>query len=403
MTKDGKEKRRSRRGRGEGSIYQRGDGKWTASITVGINANGRRVRKVVYGATKKEVQDKLTSLQGQKLDGMLIDSSKQTLAEFLTRWLEDVARLKLRASTFENYRAIVENHVSPKIGGLRLERVSAEHIQGLYSAMERGGASAYVRRLAHAVLRKALSQALRWRKIGQNPCLAVDPPSIPDTEINPLNGEQVAKLLSAAEGDRLEALYIVAVTAGLRLGEIFGLQWGDIDLETGSLSVRRTLSEVKGNLTLTEPKTSKSRRRVDLPAIAVDALTAHRKKMMREGFIGSHVFCNQSGGLLRRSHFHAQHYKPLLTKAGLPSIRFHDLRHTSATLLLLGGAHPKVVQERLGHSQISVTMDIYSHVLPGMQREAASALDSMLKADKAKLKAAQKTAKRSAKRKAAAG
>jgi integrase len=164
------------------------------------------------------------------------------------------------------------------------------------------------------------------------------------------------------------------------MGELFGLRWCDVDLTAGTISVQNTLEELNGKLTLREPKTAKSRRRVELPQSVIDALHAHRKSMVVEGHAAvEYVFCNPSGGPLRRSHFHQDCFKPLLTAAGLPAIRFHDLRHTSATLLLSAGVHPKVVQERLGHSQISVTLDTYSHVLPTMQVEAASKLDTYLK------------------------
>jgi integrase len=180
----------------------------------------------------------------------------------------------------------------------------------------------------------------------------------------------------------------LAVTAGMRLGELFGLQWPDIDLAKATLMVRRTLCELEGELFVSEPKTAKGRRRIDLPKMAVDALWRHKKRMLVEGFAAVEwVFCNSHGGPLRRSHFHANDFKPLLKRAKLPAIRFHDLRHTSATLLLSAGVHPKIVQERLGHSQISVTLDTYSHVLPTMQVEAASRLDELLLAPKRRRKA----------------
>jgi integrase len=386
---------RKRRGRNEGSVFQRADGRWSASVTVGVNASGKRIRKVVYGATKAEAQEKLLRLQSAKLDGMLSDSGKLTLDGFLERWLEDTARPTIRVATHASYKGIIDNHISPKIGGIRLDRVTPAHVQGLYAALEREGASVYVRRLCHAVLRRSLKQAVKWGMVPRNVCDAVDPPRIAKRDIQPLSGEQVAKLFSAAEGDRLEALYVAAVATGLRLGELFGLQWKDVDLDGGAITVRYTLSEVNGKLTLAEPKTAKSRRRVELPGIAVDALCDHRKRMLAEGRIGGHVFCNQSGGPLRRSHFHAQQFKPLLTAAGLPSIRFHDLRHTAATLLLAEGIHPKIVQERLGHSQISITLDTYSHVLPTMQRDAANKLETMFRAGAEKLKAENAAAKAS--------
>jgi integrase len=166
----------------------------------------------------------------------------------------------------------------------------------------------------------------------------------------------------------------------MRLGEIFGLQWPDVDLKGRAINVRSTLIEINGKLSLAEPKTPKSRRRVDLPQVVVDALTKHRAQSVREGFAKvSWVFYNSIGGPLRRTHFHVNHFKPLLTEADLPAIRFHDLRHTSATLLLAAGVHPKVVQERLGHSQIGITLDTYSHVVPTMQLEAAIKLDVIMR------------------------
>jgi integrase len=158
------------------------------------------------------------------------------------------------------------------------------------------------------------------------------------------------------------------------------LQWPDVDLKGRAINVQHTLIEINGKLSLAEPKTPKSRRRVDLPRVVVDALTKHRAQSVREGFAKQPwVFCNSTGGPLRRTHFHVNHFKPMLATAGLPVIRFHDLRHTSATLLLAAGVHPKVVQERLGHSQIGITLDTYSHVVPTMQLEAASKLDTLMR------------------------
>ncbi len=246
--------------------------------------------------------------------------------------------------------------------------------------MERDGVGPRVRQLTHAVLRRALKQALRWGLIARNPCDAIDPPRVPKRQIAPLTAEQVQNLLDTAKSDRLYALYVVAIGTGMRLGEIFGLQWPDVDLKGRAINVRSTLIEINGKLSLAEPKTPKSRRRVDLPQFVVDALTKHRAQSAREGFAKAPwIFCNSTGGPLRRTHFHVNHFKPLLDTADLPAIRFHDLRHTSATLLLAAGVHPKVVQERLGHSQIGITLDTYSHVVPTMQLEAATKLDLVMR------------------------
>jgi integrase len=266
----------------------------------------------------------------------------------------------------------VRRHISPKLGGIPLSRLTPAHVQGLYAALEREGKSPATRRMAHCVLRRALRDALRWNMIAQNPCDRVSPPALARCEIAPLTQQQARTLLEAAQDNRYHALYVLAVASGLRLGELFGLQWEDVDLHAGTVSVRHTLAELRGKLALTDPKTKRSRRQIELPGVAIAALHEHRKRMMAEGHAGSpFVFVNHTGGPLRRSKFHRHEFKPLLKRAGLPRIRFHDLRHTSATLLLSAGVHPKIVQERLGHSQIAVTMDVYSHVLPGMQREAA--------------------------------
>jgi integrase len=251
--------------------------------------------------------------------------------------------------------------------------------QDLRQRRIRDEVSPRVRQLTHAVLRRSLKQALKWGMIQRNPCDAVDAPRVPKREIAALDSDQVSKFLKAAKSDRLCALYVLAVATGLRQGELFALRWSDVDLKRKVVSVRYTLVETPSERFLAEPKSTKSRRQVDLPQFAVDSLLDHRKRMLAEGFAAVEwVFCDTHGGQLRRSNVIRNSFKPILKKAKLSGMRFHDLRHTSATLLLSQGVHPKIVQERLGHSQISLTLDTYSHVLPTMQLEAASKLDQLL-------------------------
>jgi len=369
-----------RRGSGEGSIFQRADGRWCATISIWSSGVGKRRRKTFYGKTKREVQQKLTRAQSQKIDGKLVDGTKQTVAEYLDRWLRDSVRTQNSGATLVRYEGLVRNHIVPNIGGLKLANLGPAHIQGLYAAMERNGASAQTRKLAHAVIRRALNVARRLRLyVSENPCSAVDAPKPQQPEIQPLTPEQVRHLLKESAGSRFHALFVLAVTTGLRQGELFALHWDDIDLEHGTISVRHTLEELNGNLRLKEPKTAGGRRSVDLPQMAVSALLDRRARMMADGHTGSEwVFCNRKGRPLRKTNFSRRVWKPLRSAAGLPPIRFHDLRHTAATLLLVEGVHPKIVQERLGHANISMTLDTYSHVLPNMQREAAGKLDSLL-------------------------
>ncbi len=193
-----------------------------------------------------------------------------------------------------------------------------------------------------------------------------------------LDAAQVGQLLQAAREDRLHAVYVLAVATGLRQGELLGLHWEDVDMKQGALTVRRQLSEEGGVLQFTEPKTAKGRRRVELPEFATAALHEHRKRMLAAGTPGPLVFCDTEGNPIRKRNLLRRSFQPLLQRAELPKIRFHDLRHTAATLLLSQGVHPKIVQERLGHAQISLTLDTYSLVLPSMQKEAAAKLDSLL-------------------------
>jgi integrase len=186
-------------------------------------------------------------------------------------------------------------------------------------------------------------------------------------------------LLTAARGDRFYALYVLALTTGMRQGELLALQWRDVDLDAATIAVQRSLSEVNGELHHNEPKTASGRRSITLPTMAVQALRSHRAAMLAEGHSAADrpVFCDTIGGWMRKQNLVRRSFRPLLIAANLPTIRFHDLRHTAATMLLEAKEHAKVVQERLGHSTISITLDTYSHVSPSMQRGAADKLDAI--------------------------
>lgn len=389
---------RSRRGRGEGSVFRRKDGLWAGSLTVGYDANGRRRRRAVYGRTKAEILAKLARLQHQAVTGTLGDPQRLTMAAYLTRWLEDAARPAVRPTTHRRYGEVIRLHVAPAIGGVALARLTPAHAQAMLTSMEKGGASARVRQMTFNVLHRALEQALRWGLVPRNVCDAAARPRVPRPTIRTLDAAQVRLLLAEAKDDRLEALYMLAVTTGMRQGELLGLQWEDVDLPGAAVQVRHQLQEIAGDLSLVEPKTARSRRRIDLPALAVVTLLEHRERLraaglsVREGY----VFTDSRGGPLRKSNLLRRSFVPLLDLRrvredlrkqgvaedalpnGLPRVRFHDLRHTAATLHLASGTHPKVVQEMLGHSTISMTLDTYSHTIPSMQRAAAAAMDRIL-------------------------
>jgi integrase len=368
---------RKRRGRSEGSIFQRADGQWVGSVSLGYDGNGKRKRRTVYGATKAEVQEKVRKLQTDAAAGQLADAGNLTVAQYLARWLENTHRPKVQPTTYSGNEPKVRLQLIPHLGQVKLAKMTALHVEQLYVAMERAGDSPQQRHKCGKILRTALRHAVAVGLIPANPALKVPLPKSPKTEMHALDAEQAARFLKAAETDRLYALYVLALDSGMRQGELFALQWADFDFAAGSVQVQRSLEEVRGHLRLKEVKTAQARRRIHLSRFAQDALHEHRKRMLAEGHAGGPVFCDTEGGWLRKSNLVRYWFHPALARAGLPRIRFHDLRHTCATLLLLADVNVKVVSERLGHSTIQMTLDTYSHVLPTMQQKAAEKLDGI--------------------------
>lgn len=371
----------AKRGKGEGTIYKRKDGRWAAATSTG---NGRR--KYVYGRTQAEVTGKLRKAQQAIAQGLPVADERQRLDHFLKRWLEST-RATISPSTWDGYERVLRLHIVPEIGHLRLGRLRPQQLADCYQRLLRKGLSPTYVRLGHAVLHRALRQAQRWALIPVNPASLVDAPRPAPPTVVPLSPAQIKVLLTAAEGDRLEALYVLAVTTGLRQGELLGLRWSDIDLQRQTLTVRQQVQRLHGEWLFTEPKTSAGKRQVTLPSVAVTSLRGRWAKHGREKLrAGANwrgldlVFTNQLGGPIEKQNLIRRSFRPLLERAGLPPIRFHDLRHSAATLLLAEGVHPKVVQERLGHANISVTMDIYSHVFPSLQEDAAKRLDQFFAA-----------------------
>jgi integrase len=269
-----------KRGNGAGSITKRNDGRWMARFTV-HTAKGPK-RRHIYGRTRQEVATKLAKAMTDRDGGIELDPSSVTVNEYLQRWLNDSVKGSVRPITFESYERLVRVHVVPALGRVKLKALSPAHLQGLYrDRLDAGLSSSTVQRL-HAVIHRALKQALRWDLVPRNVSEAVDPPKAQRKEIRPLTPEQVRTLLRTAEEDRLGALYALAITTGLRQGELFGLRWEDVDLEAGRLSVCHTLTTPKGGRRLGPPKRSKSRRSVKLTTGAVKALRDHRERQLEE-------------------------------------------------------------------------------------------------------------------------
>ena len=373
-----------KRGNGEGTISRRKNGGWMAQYYV-HTAEGRK-RKTIYGRTRAEVAKKLAKALSDRESGLIFDAEGLKLREYLSRWLEDSVKDTVRNTTYERYEQISRTHIIPMLGDVKLKGLSPTHVRGLYKEKLQTLSPRTVQYI-HVTLHKALKQAVNDGLIPRNATEAVKPPQVRREEIRPLTSEQVKQLLDAARGDRLEALYTLAVHTGLRQGELLGLKWEDVDLESGSLHVKRTLTTARGGPRLAAPKTKGSRRRVSLTRGAVDALRAHLARQLEEIDRASSlwqenglVFASEMGRPLDRRDLTSRQFKPLLKRAKLPeTTRFHDLRHTCATLLLTKNVNPKVVSEMLGHSNIAITLDTYSHVLPNMQDSAARALEEALR------------------------
>ncbi|MBA3416200.1 MAG: site-specific integrase [Chloroflexia bacterium] len=366
-----------RRGHGEGSIKQRADGLWEARVSLPAGQ-----RKSFYGKTRREAQDKLrVALKGLD-DGLDLSAGRQTVGQYMARWLADVAKPGLRPSTFKSYESYVRMHIVPDLGRHQLAKLTPQHVQAFLNAKSEAGLSPRTVQYIRAILRRALGQAMKWGLVGRNVATLVDPPRSVKTQVRPLSPEQARAFVEATRGDRLGPLFHVAIASGLRQGELFGLRWEDVDLATGSLTVRYALQRIEGALTLVEPKTALSRRTVTLPASAVAALRAQRVRQLEERLVagarwrdGGYVFASTIGTPLEPSNVGARLHK-LLAASGLPRQRFHDLRHCAASLLLAGGVAPRTIMGILGHSQIGLTMNTYAHLSPELERDASRAMDA---------------------------
>lgn len=373
----------SKRGNGEGSIYPVKDkaGKvrgYRASYTVQTIAGQKR--KYLSGKTRKEVAAKLSKAVAEREDGLVFDSENLTLAEYLERWLKDGVKGSVRAGTYARYEQLCRSHIKPTLGSVKLSALTPAHVQRFYTEKLSGDLSPRTVQYMHDTLRKSLRQAVKWGLIPHNVTEAVEAPKASKRDIHPLSPTEARRLLSVAAEDRLEAVFVLAVTTGMRQGEILGLQWNDVDLDRAKLQIRRTLIAQSGSPKFGQPKTARGRRAVSLAPETVDALRRHRKRQFIEGLHSSDglVFCTQAGKPVTPQNLTQRVLKRLLVKAELPPIRFHDLRHTAATILLGQGVNPKIVQEMLGHASIQLTLDTYSHVLPDMQSAAVEAMQDAL-------------------------
>jgi integrase len=367
---------------GEGTVRSkpRADGRWEGRYF--IQVAGVWKRRSVFGRTKAEAAKKLREALTARDAGANPVPAKETMATFLDAWLKG-AQSSLKPRTFVSYTQIVRDHLKPGLGRIPLARLQPQQIQSLYAELLDGRSPKTVRNV-HVALHRALQQALRWRLIPTNVADLVDPPRVIRREMQALNPEQARQVLEAARSDDLEALWMIAITAGLRQGELLALKWPEVDFEHGTLRVIASLIRLAGQEPqLAEPKSRRSRRQVELSTAAIDSLRRHRTAAI-EGALHAGRSYDRNGFVFSRPDGRPlsatttwKCWRRLLLRAGAPVMPFHSARHTAATLCLAAGVHPKKVSEMLGHATISITLDTYSHVIPTMHRDAARVMDEL--------------------------
>ena len=365
-----------KRGNSEGSIFQRSsDGRWVGSLTL---SGGRR--KSVYGTTRQEASRKLAKALHDRELGIGDVPENVTVEQWIGQWLETVEST-VRRSTYVRYEGLMRVHIVPRIGKVRLARLTPVRVQKLYKEMLDVGLSPTTVRHAHAVLHRALGRAVRFNLLVRNPCDMVDAPRNAKPNHKFLTTEQSKVLLEAAKGDRLEALITLALMTGCREGELLALRWGNVDLVKGTMTIVESLTPWG----FSETKTDSGRRQIPLPQMVVQSLQRHHTAQMVERLAaGSRwhnldlVFGNTVGGPISPQNLVTRSFYPLLERASLPRMRFHDLRHSAASLLLAMGVHLIVTKEILGHASIEITANLYSHLAPTMTRDATDGLGELL-------------------------
>ncbi|WP_083681776.1 site-specific integrase [Archangium sp. Cb G35] len=393
----GKRKKKTRRASGEGSVYERdSDGRWCATWKVKL-PSGKTKTRVVYGASRTEAIAKRDAAK-REAETVAQNATKETTGDFLRRWL-DTVKSKLRPTSLASYSEQVRLYMAPEkdvgmglgIGPIPLSRLSPLDIEAWLASLEKRGVSASRRHSLCVQLKSALGRAVAWRQLKENPMSGVEYPTVKREQMKVWDSGAVSAFLRACEGERLEALFVLAIETGMRQGELLGLQWADVETKvetdpttgtarySGRVHVRHNLQEVNGNhQPLAEPKTAAGYRTITLMPDTVRALVRHRERMMAEGKAAHpYVFPSTTGRpIFKRALRDA--FNRLIKTAGVRQIRFHDLRHTNATLLIARGVPSKTVASRLGHSSIVITLNTYAKFMPEADQQAAEVMASIM-------------------------
>ena len=376
----------------QGCVRRRGK-KWVIIADIPRLGDEPRRQKWFSGyANKHEAERDLARIMSDMYGGAFVEPSTMTLAEYLRHWLEAYASVNVSAKTLERYREIVERGIIPALGHFKLMKLSPSSIQSFYSkqmtcgGMRGGPLSARTVSHYHRLLHEALRHAVKWQMMARNPTDAVEPPRPKAAVVHALDEAECAKLRFVVKDTHFALPVSLALRTGMRRGEILALRWAEVDLDRGVAAVMRTLEQTAEGLTFKEPKSAKSRRQIALSPDTVAELRAHkvrqaqRRLALGPGYADEDLVCCREDGTPFKPDGFTACFKQFVSRRGMTTLRFHDLRHTHASLLLKQGVHPKVVSERLGHATIGITLDTYSHLLPGMQEEAARSIDAALAA-----------------------
>jgi len=375
-----------RRARGEGGLYQRADGRWEGVVDLGYGPGGKRLRRKVVAATRAQANERLKRLREEVEKGLSPDHAKTTIGDWLEQWLRDAAPASARPRTLLAYASVVRTHLVPALGHKRLRALSPDDISDYMNRKTAAGLKPRTVTNHHIVLRRALEIATRYGYVEKNVARLVSPPRADRFESTPLTPDEARQFLKAAEGHPLEALFLLATASGLRQAEVLGLTWQAIDFDGEAIKVEKALARYGGEFHLDQPKTESSRRVVALPSRVFEALRRHRVRQAEQqlavgplwtGNKWGLVFATDDGSPIHDRYVREQFHR-LLDSAGVRRVRFHDLRHGLATFLLAQGASMKVVQDVLGHAQIGMTMNLYTHVVPELRRDAANKVDDVL-------------------------
>jgi integrase len=367
-----------KRGNSEGSIYKRPNGTWSVQATL----QGHRLSRTFN--TQRECQEWLKKTRGQIDDGMTLASTKIGLGDFLYSWLTGTKTSKVRG-TWRHYEQLIRTYIIPNLGKIKVRDLRPEHIQAFYNRLFERQVGVYTIRKIHITLHSVLQQAVKTGMIERNPASFVQPPKEPANEMTILNTSQVSQLLIAAQSSRLEAIIHLAVISGMRQMELLGLKWSDLDWIKQTLKIERQLLKPDGEgVKFSSPKTRYGKRSISLGVKTVEILRKHYEKQQAEQRKAGEawkeyglIFTTQNGTPMHPRNL-LRDYKKLLHTAGLPPIRFHDLRHTAASILLNQGVPVITVSRRLGHAKASITLDIYGHLIPTMQTEVAEMIDNLV-------------------------